>query len=355
MRLQLSVAAALAVVAALASGARAEGELSLRTVYYKERATRVIQPMLDALLGIGDNGTADAHLLADAITSASVAAGTNIEETRYEAGGGYAHQLGDLRLGGQLRYSTEPDYKSAYAGLQASVELLDKNLTLGVAAGAGSDKIDNSGAPAAPRREENLTSQLLSLSVAQLVSENAIASLTYDLSRHDGFTANIYRQVIVGGMNQPETHPGTRLRHAIAATYRQFLPGPATTVIATGRFYTDDWGIRAYTPELRVLQDVGSEDVVFGLRYRFHTQTAADFYRSVYPVAGVTYFTDDPKLSSFRSHTLGARLEVAGAALGFEGKLGSLRGELVIEYLVQDNRFGNAGIAHAALTYPLDD
>lgn len=362
MRLQLSALAGGATYAiawiALTAGAtevRAEGQLSMRGVYFKERATRVTPPMFDVVVDVGDHGTADGHVVIDAITSASIAAGTRLEETRYEAGGGYQHELGRFRVGGQTRFSTEPDYQSWYGGLRLGADLAQRNFTIEASAGLGRDDLDNSGeGPIAPRREAVLDTYLGSVSLAQILSANMIGSITYDLTYLDGFQANIYRRVVAGGEVRPEEHPGERTRHAIAGTVKRFVPATATTAIATYRYYRDDWGIRAHTPEVRVLQDIGSEDVVFGLSYRFHTQTAADFYRDTYPSFDDEFVTADPKLSAFRSHTLGARFEVAGAALGWEDRFADVRGEVIIEYFAQDNRFGNAGIVHAALVYPFD-
>ena len=104
MRLQLAVVAAIAAGAAAA--ARADGTLALRGVYYKERATRVMQPMLDAAVEAGERGLVTGHLLVDAITSASQSSGAvNTEpftENRYEAGIGYAYvtsQMGTALTG----------------------------------------------------------------------------------------------------------------------------------------------------------------------------------------------------------------------------------------------------------------
>src|SRR5688500_16359414 len=104
--MQLRIAAAItgliaAGVVGSGSPALADGELSMRGVYYKERATRVVQPMIDGRFDVGDAGVVDGHLLVDAITSASVAAGADgaqFDERRYQAGGGYLHQLTDLRI-----------------------------------------------------------------------------------------------------------------------------------------------------------------------------------------------------------------------------------------------------------------
>jgi hypothetical protein len=45
-----------------------------------------------------------------------------------------------LQLGGQARYSTEPDYRSVYAGLRAAAELADRNFTIAAAGGLGLDE-----------------------------------------------------------------------------------------------------------------------------------------------------------------------------------------------------------------------
>src|SRR5215475_5581508 len=111
MRLQLVAAASLVVLAAPAPG---DGTLAVRGVYYKERATRVMQPMLDAMFDAGAHGIVTGHFLVDAITSASASSGAASDvpftERRYEAGLGYAHELGELTLAGDVKGSTESDY-----------------------------------------------------------------------------------------------------------------------------------------------------------------------------------------------------------------------------------------------------
>ena len=349
-------ALALALAIGGASPARADGELTMRGVYYKERATRVMQPMLDGRFDVGDHGQAVGHLLVDAITSASIAAGNDgaaFSERRVEGGAGYSHELGVYKLGGLVRYSSEPDYTSTFAGVRGAAELFDRNLTVTVGATVGHDAISTAGAPPmVPRREDTLTTYLGSLSVAQVLSPNLIGAVTYDLGYLDGEQANLYRAVIAEGMLVAERHPRTRVRHAVASSLKAFVPSSLTTVIASYRYYRDDWQIDGHTPELRVYQDVG-DSAVFGVRYRYHRQDAAYFYEPRYASASPEFLSDDVKLSAFDSHTMAAQLEVAGEAVGLAGRLGEVRGQLVIEYVDQNNRFGNALVAHAALIIPI--
>jgi hypothetical protein len=110
--------------------ARADGTLTLRGAYYKERATRVVQPMLDGVFEVGEHGSVDGHLLVDAITSASTSSGAadgGFTERRYEGGAGYRHELPWGNLHGDFRGSREPDYLSLFGGAGIELELAEKN------------------------------------------------------------------------------------------------------------------------------------------------------------------------------------------------------------------------------------
>jgi hypothetical protein len=353
-----TTALVLALGLGAAASARADGELQVRGVYYKERATRVQQPMLDGRFDVGDHGTLQGHLLVDAISSASAVAsgGAAFDERRVEGGLGYSHVFGKLTLGATARYSTEPDYRSTFATVRGQAELFQRNLTLGLTVGAGHDQVSNAGASDLVERVRGtLDTGLVSASVSQIFGENTVGAITYDLILLDGFQQNPYRRVPFDNGAFNEVHPDSRVRQAAALSLRRFVPRTETTVIATYRFYRDDWGIVAHTPELRFAQAAG-DNVVFGGGYRFHVQTAADFWRERYngldPVSQPLR-TADGKLADITTHTMTAKLAVMGATFGWEDRWADVRMEFILEYYLQDDRyFGNAGIAHAAVTIP---
>ena len=353
MQLRLAIAV---VVAAVPAAARADGELTIRGAYYKERATRVMQPMLDGLFGIGENGSLTAHFLVDAITSASVAAGADASaftERRYEAGAGYTHQLPrDLKLGGHVRYSNEPDYNSLFVGARSELALAEKNFVLGVAGSYGHDDVTNAGAqgPFVEPIEGSLDTYLGSAQVSQLLSPVLVASLTYDVAYLKGFQQNPYRSAITDAGLVPEKHPEKRTRHAFAPSVRYFVRRTKTALVATYRYYFDDWDVRAHTPELRVVQEA-SDQVEFGVRYRYYRQTAAEFYAPRYR-GDEMYFSDDVKLSDFSSHLFEGKLAVRGDLFGMGGRFADSRIEVLLQYVDQNNRFGNAIVAQAAFTLP---
>jgi len=358
-------ATALAIVcvacASLAArAAHADGEVVISGAYYKERSTRVMQPMLDARLDVGDHGELSNHVLLDAITSASPAsgsAGQAFDEQRYEAGSTYLHTLGVFRVGGGFRYSDERDYTSVFVLARGVAELAQRNTTLGLTVARGFDDISNAGAQGGISQAitGELDTPLASLSVAQIISRVLVATATYDFTFLQGFQENAYRQVVAGGTLERERVPDRRYRNALFASLRGFIPASRTTVTGGYRFYVDDWGILGHTPDVRVAQEIVS-DLDVELRYRLHTQNAADFYRTIYDTADPTvepYLTADPKLSALTTHTIGAKLTMGLYRLGFGGILGRSRGVAMFQYYAQNTRFGDGVIAQLGLAVPL--
>ncbi len=368
MRLQLIAASAVVLAG---NSAHADGTLSARGVYYKERATRVMQPMLDAMFDVGAHGIVSGHFLVDAITSASSSSGadnaTPFTEKRYEGAVGYTHELGTLRVGGEAKYSTESDYRSIYLGVRAELDLAQKNTTLGLGGGLSKDKVSAAAAqgpsmptltcePGKVATECPLTVLSVYGSASQILSRNLVGGLTYDFARADGYQSNPYRMALADDGIAPERHPTLRRRTAIAGSIRYFIPSTQTTLIAAYRYYRDNWKVHAHTPEIRIVQQVGYT-VDATIRYRFYTQSQAFFYRDRYPTtdaAAFPYLSDDVKLDAFRTHTFEAKLGVLGDTFGASGRWSAARFEGILSYVVQDNRFGNAIIAHVALTVPLD-
>ena len=382
MRLQLTLAILL-----VASTASADGTLAMRGVYYKERSTRVMQPMLDGMFDAGARGTVVAHFLVDAITSASPGSGAAMAkpftEQRYEGGIGYTQELDGpvawidkLRLGGDGRISDESDYRSIAADIHADAALAQKNTTVGIAGGVSSDRADASNAQsnlggvgllceddAKPGvMVGNSSSCPLTVwnavaSVSQIAGRNAVVGATYDIAYLDGFQSNPYRRVAdpASGTLIPERHPFTRLRQAVAGSARIYWPAAQITFIPAYRYYWDDWGMHAHTPEITLVQEVGRHADA-SLMYRYYSQDAAFFWRAVYPespTATRPYVTADPKMEAFDGHIIQAKLGIFGEAFDLDGRWAGARFEGIMEYVVQHNQFGNAVVAHVALTLPI--
>jgi hypothetical protein len=191
-------------------------------------------------------------------------------------------------------------------------------------------------------------------SASQIVSPRAVVGVSVDVSALRGYQSNPYRQAIAGETLIAERHPTDRNRQAFAATGRYYEPRTRTAVIGSYRYYRDSWEIHAHTPELRIVQEIGYT-IDASLRYRYYTQDGASFFRVRYPADDpqmTQFVSDDVKLSSFAGHTIEGKVGVLGEAFGFGGRWAAARFESILEYVVQHNRFGNAVVAHVALTLP---
>jgi hypothetical protein len=318
----------------------------------------------------GVHGVATGHFLVDAITSASVSAGAvnaqPFTERRYEAGAGYAYALGPLTLGGEVKYSTESDYVSRYLGVRGQLELNQKNTVIGLGAGVSLDTV-SAGAVQGPvvltlrcdaahpgEDDCGLDTYAGYASASQLLTPDLVVGVSLDVATLRGYQSNPYRQAIVGNGLVAERHPTERTREAFAGSLRYYVAPTHTTLIGAYRYYRDTWDVHAHTPEARLVQELGADlDVTLG--YRYYTQDGAYFFRRHYPAddAGLTQFvTDDVKLSSFTGHTVEAKLGVRGEQFELPGMWAGARFEGMFEYDIQNNRFGNAVIAHVALTLP---
>ena len=95
---------------------RAEDRVTVRGAYYREASTRVIQPVVEISKDLPSGFDITAHYLLDAITSASVAAGTPSDtiftELRNEVGLAVGRTWDRWRTTLGYSYSAESDYWS---------------------------------------------------------------------------------------------------------------------------------------------------------------------------------------------------------------------------------------------------
>ena len=205
------------------------GAVSLRGHYYWEQSTRVVAPSLAIALDSPKGLHITGEYLVDAITSASIAAGTLVDrrftEIRHDISVGVSGELArdrPVELSASARVSREPDYTSLSGSAGVAVSLNDRATTLRLGLGYLHDEVRQrfqlgsgarptaGGGTTAGGFSEDFDALSLSVSWDQVVSPTVTTQLTYELSYLDGFLANAYRSVLIGGASTPETHPGTR-------------------------------------------------------------------------------------------------------------------------------------------------
>lgn len=257
---------------------------------------------------------------ADAVSGASarvLAGASDARETR--AGGGLGlswHGLQGNRpvtMSLDARGSREPDYLSVGGTLSGGIALFQSNLVLSGFVGLGRDEIDPDRIPPGqtglwPAAQSKVSG---GFSASQTVTPRLVLSAGASAARQSGRLSSPYRNALVGITYFPERLPGSRLRATAFAGAALYL-GWGSALHAREALYADDWGVRAWIPEMAIAKEFGRW--LATVRHRFYAQGRADFYRPSY--SGLTgYRTGDSRLGRLYDQT---------GALAFAYRLGPL-------------------------------
>lgn len=303
--------------------ARAQSSVDARFLYYKELdgRTQVLDPLLlvhqdlgeawgllDLLLGydsISGASPSGAYPTSDVTTSASgqlVEAGTvptaEYSDTRKAASLGYSRRFGAHLPRVDLSFSKENDYASKSVGLSDSWTLLDGRGTLHLGASISRDTVS----PVGTSLDLDKKSDAFALGWTWILGPRDLFDVSASLTKLSGYLDDPYKVVPVGTLpaptNVPDHRPDSRTRWAVVGKYGHYYPWRAA-LKAQYRFYWDDWSVRSHTLELGYEQRLGSRWVVSPVA-RYHDQSAASFYGSLFP-APQTHLSADYRLSPMHS------------------------------------------------------
>jgi hypothetical protein len=202
-------------------------------------------------------------------------------------------------------YSVENDYVGRLVGFGINQDLNQKNTNVSLSLSYGYDTIKPLGKNATYTR----SNILLDAAITQTLSPATITRFGIDVSKLDGYQTNPYRTVNVAGSYYPEQHPKQRLRVAGYFKLNTHLNPANASLWTEYRIYGDDWGVFSHTIGLKFYQHL-SKRLLMRYRYRFYTQTQANFWRNDYSLLfqPPRFFTDDYKLEPFNSHLFGFHL-----------------------------------------------
>jgi hypothetical protein len=376
--------ASLAAAAALVLGPRplaAEDRVTVRGNYYRETSTRVLAPVVYVEKDLPDERfTIGAEYLLDSVTSASIGAGAAavtggdflFTEFRHESTLRASAKLRNWNFGGFFRYSTESDWVSRSFGLGGSRDVFGRAGTVSLSymsnidsvlqiyggrtipwTGGKMDLEQMSGEPGTVPPGSNLLQvHYLALGYTHALTRRLLGGALLEGIYAKGPQDNPYRKVRDG---LDESHPRLRRRLALSGFLRWAVPKTPLVLESRYRFYADDWGIIAHSPEVRAHARLGKR-VILRLRYRFYHQTGAYFWREDNNYGSDTiYRTNDPKMTRFLSHTPGVELTVELDGLAKFNGLHWLRGawiQATYNHVFQTNRFGNARLGSLAFSIP---
>jgi hypothetical protein len=370
-------ALALAALAGTATRARADDYVTVRGAYYREPSTRVIQPIVEVERDSPTGLDVKAHFLVDAITSASVAAGTVADtiftETRNEAGLSLRKRWSRSEVIASYRYSAESDYWSHAFTLSGAQRFWGDTARVSAALGVSLDSQSRRGrtpeCAVPPSTSCPLDTYYGGVSYTQIISPVWLAQGSAESALLDGFQANLYRLTPYGY----ERVPSKRLRNALAVRTNYYIPSLDLVLRLAYRYYFDvfpgdaphydgdPWRLQSHMVELRAYRPL-TRDLTVRLMFRQYWQNwPANFWTTMTETMSGSamtapyYYTSDPKLAKVQTSYPELELVWQAEALGGVPVLRWLAaGTFTVSYgyYIQSTSFGDAHLLQAGYTFP---
>lgn len=196
-------------------------------------------------------------------------------------------------------YSAESDYTGRSVFAEYTRVMNQGNTAAGISAARSFDTWKIAGL-----NPDNRDERTLSLSLSQTLSQRSQARVVWSNFHNEGYLGNPYRFINFGTTRVLERLPGSRNGNSVATKFVTLLSDPTSLNIAY-RYYSDDWSISSHTIDTTIYRDV-SENWTLGGRFRFYTQSAADFVKPIADIAITdSQIAIDYRYSSFDTYTAG--------------------------------------------------
>lgn len=276
----------------------------------------------------GKNFSVEANYYVDSISSASIDVVTSAspyreERTQHSVGVDYLR--GKTLMSAGFTTSDENDYGADTAHFSVSQDLFGDLTTVTLGYSRGWDDVRRTGDPEFSAETDRRS---YVLGVTQVLTKNLVMGSELEAITDEGFLNNPYRSVRfvdpqspVGYSFEPELYPRTRTSTAVALRARYYLPYRAA-FSGEYRWFDDTWEIQAHTAEIGYTHPL-KRGILLDFRYRYYTQTAAEFFSDLFPRAGAFNFrARDKELSTFTSHgiRIGASYDIARSGWRFVDK-----------------------------------
>ncbi len=311
----MRAALALPILVLPAKAAAAEvGEVGITVLGYKERGLmKVTEPVLWGRAQFLESWEVQASAAIDIITGASPQlvsnasgkpvqsiSGASINDRRNTGDVKLTRRFGDFSLSASRALSKEEDYRSKSFGLEARLDVNQRNTTLVAGYGASNDRVLSSDDSHLNERRD--TREYL-FGVTQILSPTAVVQSTVSGSHGRGWYNDPYKLTFTFFPEGPpilmaDRRPDHRDTLAWLTRYRRHFPDADGTLQAEYRYYRDDWRIRAHTLEV-AWQHALNERWAVRPALRYYTQDAADFYSPTVPRPQPAVLSSDQRLASW--------------------------------------------------------
>ena len=220
------------------------------------------------------------------------------------------HTENRMKVGGLIGASNEYDYISFSGGVLFSKWSKNKNRQLDLKASAFIDQWKTYYPEDLPQQFQvadkarntiNFTSLL-----TQVINKNLQVSLSADAVYQQGLLSTPFHRVFFENEVFPrlEKLPDTRLKIPVGVKANYYIND--YFVLRLGyRYYWDDWNLTAHTIETELPIKFGRFFTIYPF-YRYHTQTAAEYFEpSTSHATDAQFFTNDYDLSELTSDKFG--------------------------------------------------
>jgi hypothetical protein len=215
--------------------------------------------------------------------------------------------------------SIESDYISASVGGGWSLASKDQSRLFSVNGRAFFDRwivylpVEFRKLPNAFEGTDKRRSYSLGLSYSQIINPRMQAGISAEAVLQSGLLSTPFHRVYTSDdtLNaRLEKLPDHRFKVPLAVRLNYFL-GDQVILRFYYRFYWDDFGIRAHTMSLETPVRIGNALTIFPF-YRFHTQTASEYFQAFGKHApDAVFVTSDYDLSAFRMQKFGAGIQLS--------------------------------------------
>ena len=260
---------------------------------------------------VGTDFSVNGHYYVDSVSAASIdvlatASPYEEERTEYSVGVDYLHEKTMLSTG--YISSSENDFEAKNMFFSVNQAFFGDLSSLSMTYAKGWDEVGKINSDFS----EDVDRNIYKLGLSQVLTKNALLGLDVEMITDEGFLNNPYRRyrfedagAAAGYSYADEVYPETRTSQAMALRGLYYLPYRAS-IKAEYRYYSDSWEIDAHTFELAYVHPLNPRWTVEG-RYRYYTQTQAEFFKDIFPFENAEKFmARDKELSSFSDFTLGA-------------------------------------------------
>jgi len=225
---------------------------------------------------------------------------------------GYTHKLLNkgYTFGIKGGFSSEYDYTSINGGFHIAKEFNNGNTEILLSGQAYIDKwipyfpVELANMVTIPTTNRNSYSGQLIIS--QVINQRIQLSLSLESIYMDGLLSTPFHRVYFSDQTTPDIErlPSTRLKIPLAVRIN-YKPTDNLIIRSFYRYYTDDFGISAHTASLELPYHISDSWTMIPF-YRYHTQTAADYFSPFAThLASETFYTSDFDLSQLSSNKFG--------------------------------------------------